>query len=78
MVSKELSVMEVMQVMKGEELSAINRLQPCLFQFLRHKLLNGAIPTKSKKQEAVATFLANCEEAIRAVEVRCSLLCGLC
>lgn len=67
-VSRELSVVEVMQVFKGE-VKAAQRLQPSLFNFIKDKLLNGATPARSKMQESVGAFLANCEPALRAVEV---------
>lgn len=72
-ISRELSVVEVMQVFKGE-VKAAQRLQPGLFNFVKDKLLNGATPTMSKKQEAVKAFLANVEPSLRAVEVGCCVL----
>ena len=69
-VSRELSVVEVMQVFKGEVKPA-QRLQPSLFNFIKDKLLDGVTPAMSKKQEAVGAFLANVKPSLQAVEVSC-------
>lgn len=66
-ISRELSVVEVMQVFKGQ-VEPAQRLQPSLFNFLREKLLDGVTPTKGRREQAVTFFLANCIPTLRAVE----------
>ena len=67
-VSRELSVVEVMQVFKGQ-VEPAQRLQPSLFNFVRDKLLDGAEPTKQRCDQAVAALLTNCRPSIEAVKV---------
>lgn len=67
-VSRELSVVEVMKVFKGE-VAPVERLQPCLYSWVREKLLEGAVPTPGRKQQAVEAFLANCKSTLEVHEV---------
>ena len=67
-VSRELSVVEVMKVFKGETAPA-ERLQPSLFGWVREKLLHGDIPTPGRQQQAVEAFLENCKDSLALHEV---------
>jgi hypothetical protein len=68
-VSRELSAVEVMQVFKGH-VNPVSRLQTGLFNFIRDKLLDGIVPGKGRRDEAVEAFLANVVPSLTPVEVR--------
>ena len=70
-VSRILSVAEVMQVFKGDS-KPIQRLQIHLEHYIKHDLLRGKTPTLARMDEAVDEFLANCMPSLRAAEVRAS------
>lgn len=67
-ISRELSVVEVMRVFKGE-IGPAERLQPSLFNYIRERLLNGEEPTLARRQQAVEALLANCKSSLVAIEV---------
>ena len=76
-ISRELSVVEVMQVFKGQ-VEPAQRLQPGLFNFVREKLLDGEIPTKERKDQAVTAFLENCIPSLERVEVSQFVFIRIC
>ena len=67
-ISRELSVVEVMQVFKGE-VGPASRLQPCLLKFVQDRLLDGKEPTRERRDGAVGVFLTGCKPALVEAEV---------
>lgn len=67
-ISRELSAVEVMQVFKGQ-VTPVERLQSGLFNFVRHKITDGVLPTKGLKNQAALTFLKNVIPSLRPIEV---------
>lgn len=76
-ISRELSVVEIMQVFKGQVAPA-ERLQPGLYSYIRDKLLNGDTPYTGRMVPAVTAFLANTIPTLQAVEVSVCMCVYVC